>query len=79
MESIDKKSLKHMACPKCGRPKLRFAHSKDGITPDGGAGPERDIRCDACRSDFVEGNQALQTEFLKVRAERTPPPVLTRR
>jgi ribosomal protein L37AE/L43A len=79
MESIDKKTLKKMACPSCGRPKLRFEHSVDGIAPDGGTGPERDIRCDACRTEFMEGNEALQTEFRKVQAERTPPPVAVRR
>jgi hypothetical protein len=79
MDTIDKKSLKHMACPKCGRTKLRFAHSKDGISPDGGSGPERDIRCDNCRNDFIEGDQALQTEYRKIQAERTPPPMTSRR
>ena len=75
MESIDKKSLKKMTCPKCGRPKLRFEHSTDGVSPDGGNGADRDVRCDACKNEFNESNDSLQTQWKKLQAERTPPPV----
>ena len=79
MQSIDKKSLKKLDCPKCGKPKLRFEHSADGVGPDGGGGADRDVRCDVCRTEFMESNEALQTQFKQLQAERTPPPVAARR
>ena len=56
MDPIDKKQLKKLDCPKCNRPKLRYAHSRDGVTPDGGAGPDRDVYCDNCRSNLKESD-----------------------
>jgi hypothetical protein len=78
MESIDKKQLKKLDCPKCGRAKLRYAHSTDGIAPDGGDGPDRAVRCDNCKTDFLESNASLQAQWQQVKAERTPPPVAHR-
>lgn len=75
MEPIDKKQLKKLDCPKCGRPKLRYAHSKDGVAPDGGDGPDREVRCDACKSDLRESDEKLQAQWRQLKAERTPPPV----
>jgi predicted amidohydrolase YtcJ len=66
MESIEKKHLKRMECPKCNRPKLRFGH-------DGG------IRCDICKVDYPESDPALQKEFQRIQSEMTPPPVATGR
>jgi hypothetical protein len=78
MDPIDKKQLKKLDCPKCNRPKLRYAHSKDGVTPDGGAGPDRDIYCDSCRSNLRESNEQLQAQWKQLKAERTPAPVAQR-
>jgi ribosomal protein L37AE/L43A len=78
MESIDKRQLKKMMCPKCNRPKLRFEHSADGIAPDGGSSGDRDVRCDACRAEFQESDANLQTQWQKIQAERTPPPMTGR-
>jgi hypothetical protein len=78
MDAIDKKGLKKLPCPKCGRPKLRFEHSTDGVAPDGGSSADRDIRCDACKTEFTESNQALQAAWKNLQSERTPPPVTPR-
>jgi uncharacterized protein (DUF983 family) len=67
MERIEKKHLKRMECPKCNRPKLRFGYNEEGI------------RCDACKTDYVEADAALQTEFKRIQSEMTPPPVATGR
>ena len=74
MTSIDKKQLKKMACPKCTRTKLRFEHSADGVAPDGGTAAQRDIRCDACKTEYLENNDALQTQWKQILADRTPAP-----
>lgn len=79
MESIGKKQLRKLACPKCGKTKLRLTHATDSVGPDGGTGPERSIRCDACKNDFVESNAALQTQWRTLRSEMTPPPISVRR
>ena len=79
MQPIDKKQLKKISCPKCSKTKLRFEHSTDGVSPDGGSGADRDIRCDACRAEFVESDANLQAQWQKIQAERTPPPVATGR
>ena len=79
MEPIEKKHLKKMSCPKCGRAKLRFEHSTDGVAPDGGTGTERDIRCDACKTEYLENNDALQSQWKKLLAEQTPAPVTGQR
>jgi hypothetical protein len=78
MESIDKKGLKKLPCPRCQKPKLRFEHSADGVVPDGGSGPDRDIRCDACRGEFMESDPPIQAAFRELQAERTPAPVSVR-
>ena len=78
MESIDKKGLKRMACPKCHRPKLRFQHAADGVGPDGGGGADRQIYCDVCKVSFKESDAAIQSAFKEMRDERTPAPVAVR-
>jgi hypothetical protein len=75
MERIEKKHLKRMACPKCDRAKLRFEHSADGIAPDGGTGPQRELRCDVCKVKYLEGDAAIQAELKEVITSITPPPV----
>jgi hypothetical protein len=75
MESIGKKQLKKLACPKCGKPKLRLAHSADGLEPDGGNGVEKKLRFDACKNDFLEGNESLQAQWRSLLQSTTPPPV----
>jgi ribosomal protein L37AE/L43A len=67
MKSFEKKHLKKMSCPSCGRAK------------EGGTGPQRDIRCDACKAEFLENNEALQAQWQQLLAEQTPPPVTGQR
>jgi hypothetical protein len=74
MEPIEKKHLKKMSCPKCGRAKLRFEHSADGVAPDGGTAAQRDIRCDACKTEYLENNDALQIQWRLILAGKTPGP-----
>ena len=78
MDPIDKKQLRKLDCPKCNRPKLRYAHSKDAVTPDGGDGPDRDIYCDNCRASMRESDAKLQAQWKQFKADRTPAPVLQR-
>jgi hypothetical protein len=78
MDPIDKKQLKKLDCPKCNRPKLRFAHSKDAATPDGCDGPDRDIYCDNCRTNMRESDDKLQAQWRQLKADRTPAPVVQR-
>jgi hypothetical protein len=75
MNRIEKKHLKRMNCPSCQRPKLRFAHSVDGVEPDGGSGAQRNLRCDACKVQFLEGDTAMQAELNDVISSLTPAPV----
>jgi hypothetical protein len=79
MERIEKKHLKRMNCPKCDRPKLRFEHSADGIEPDGGTGPQRKLRCDACKVQFLEGDAPIQAELNEILSQLTPVPVVAQR
>jgi hypothetical protein len=79
MKSFEKKHLKKMSCPSCGRAKLRFEHSADGVAPDGGTGPHREIRCDACKTEFLENNETLQAQWQQLLAEQTPPPITNQR
>jgi hypothetical protein len=78
MQRIEKKHLKRMDCPKCERPKLRFEHSIDGISPDGGTGPDRKLRCDVCKIQFLENDPAIQAKLQEVISQLTPVPVSTR-
>jgi hypothetical protein len=78
MERIEKKHLKRMNCPKCERPKLRFEHSVDGVEPDGGTGPQRKLRCDVCKINYLEGDAAIQAELKEVINNMTPMPVSLR-
>jgi hypothetical protein len=75
MDRIEKKHLKRMNCPKCERPKLRFEHSADGVEPDGGTGPQRKLRCDVCKVNYLEGDAAIQAELKEIISQMTPPPV----
>jgi hypothetical protein len=79
MERIEKKHLKRMLCPKCDRPKLRFEHSRDGVEPDGGTGPEKLLRCDACKVQYKEGSPEMQEQLREVLAHLTPVPVTAQR
>jgi hypothetical protein len=79
MQRIEKKHIKRMNCPKCQRPKLRFAHSADGVEPDGGTGPQIKLRCDICKIDYLEGDAAIQKELAEVISHITPMPVSVRR
>ena len=74
MERIEKKHLKRMLCPKCERPKLRFEPGING-QPDGGTGPQRKLRCDVCKVNYLEGDAAMQGSLKEALAEMTPPPV----
>ena len=78
MQRIENKHLRRMKCPKCERPKLRLAHSTDGVAPDGGTGAQRNLRCDVCKIDYLEGDAAIQRELSDVIANLTPMPVTTR-
>jgi hypothetical protein len=79
MNRIEKKHLKRMNCPKCHRPKLRWEHSVDGVQPDGGTGAQRQLRCDVCKVQYMEGDAAIQAELNEVNSHLTPPPVSTQR
>jgi hypothetical protein len=78
MDRVEKKHLKRMNCPQCHRPKLRYEHSVDGVQPDGGNGPQRKLRCDVCKINFMEGDAPIQAELRQVLADMTPPPIAIR-
>jgi hypothetical protein len=77
MEPIEKKHLRRMSCPKCQKTKLHFERAAGGGEPP--PGPQRKLRCDACKSQFLEGDAAIQTEMRSVLADMTPPPVAVHR
>ena len=77
MEPIQKKHLRRMNCPHCHKAKVQFERAANGSATD--AGPQRKLRCDACKTQFLEGDAAIQTELRTVLAEMTPPPVALHR
>ena len=74
---MQKKHLRRMECPHCHKPKLQFERGADGGETK--AGPQRKLRCDACKTQFLEGDAAIQTALQTVLAEMTPPPVAVHR